>query len=98
MRQRCRLNGRCIALAWCDAVLQPACRKSDHHTGEVEEEIIGGDMPDSHAERRVKAQPRWEEYIRQTRRPSSEAQFSSRRMARRCAHRETHMISSISGE
>jgi hypothetical protein len=28
----------------------------------------GGDMPDSDAERRVKAQPRWEEYIRQTRR------------------------------
>jgi hypothetical protein len=30
--------------------------------------LAGGDMPDSHAERRVKAQPRWEEYIRQTRR------------------------------
>jgi hypothetical protein len=23
-----------------------------------------GDMPDSHAERRIKAEPRWEEYIR----------------------------------
>lgn len=61
---------RIVALAWCDAN-SAASLQEELKTTTLEKwknELVmskGGNMPDSHAERMVKAQPRWEAYIRQ---------------------------------
>jgi hypothetical protein len=59
---------RLVALAWCDADAAASLRE-ELKTTTLEQwktELIAKerDMPNSHAERRVKAEPRWEEYIR----------------------------------
>jgi len=60
---------RIVARAWIDAdaaarILEElkTTRMESMKQGLIAKE---GDMPDSHAERRVKANPEWEDYIRQ---------------------------------
>ncbi len=60
---------RLVALEWVDA--EAAAHLAEElKTTTLEQwknELVlenGGDLPDSHAERKVKAQPRWAEYIR----------------------------------
>ena len=59
---------RLVALAWADAdsaaSLQEELRSTTLEQWKTELIAKYGDMPDSHAERRVKAEPRWEAYIR----------------------------------
>lgn len=68
---------RLVALAWADADaaanLQEELKTTTLEQWKTELILAQGDMPDSHAERKVKAQPRWEAYIRQMCKDRAEA-------------------------
>lgn len=60
---------RIVAKKWIDADAAARLREElkTTHLEKMKQELIEteGDMPDSHAERRVKAGKNWEDYIRQ---------------------------------